>query len=399
MQKSKGIVGIDLGTESIKVVALESVRGESLPRILGVGASLTKGMRKGVIYEESEVAESLKEAVDSLEKSTGLKHENFYIGVGGLGLGFQKSKGLIAISRADGEVSKEDMNRGIVSSETNLSRIQNREILHQIPISFRVDNEEPTNNPVGLTGMKLETETLFVTILAQHLKSVLKASDEAELDLEDVLAGPLAQAYAILSKKEREVGVVLINLGAATTSVILFEEGLPYSLEVLPVGSAHITNDIAVGFQVSLEEAEKLKVNYGAVALSTPFKRDDTVHGDYSRRRLTEFIEARLDDIFELVEKHLKKADRVGLLAAGVVLTGGGSNLQGISEFAKNYLKLPTRTGSPENIGGLKDKVKDPAWSTAVGVALMAMEKNESASPLLRGQTGSLMKWLRAFLP
>ncbi len=400
MQKSKGVIGIDLGTESIKIVALECVRGESLPRVVGVGASISKGMRKGVIYEENEVAESIEQAIHSLETATGLAHGRAYIGMGGLGLGFQKSRGLVAISRADGKVSKEDMNRAVQASETNLSKIQNREVLYHVPISFRIDGESPIHNPFELSGMKLESETMFITAFSQQVKSVLKVADEARIDLEDIVAGPLAMAHAVLSKREKEVGVMLINLGAATTSVILFEEGLSYSLEVLPVGSSHITNDIAVGFQISLEESEKLKINYGAVAHVAPIsKKDDLIHGAYSKKKLAEIIEARLDDIFELVEKHLKKVDRVGLLPAGAVMIGGGSNLQGISEFAKNYLKLPARIASSENVGGLKDKVKDSAWSTAVGIALLALDEKESSSPLLRGQSGSFFKWLRAFLP
>ena len=193
---------------------------------------------------------------------------------------------------------------------------------------------------------------------------------------------------------------MILDIGSATTSLMLFEENRPYSLEVLPVGSGHITNDIAVGFQITLEEAEKLKINYGAVAsAAVTSRRDDLVYGHYSKKKLSMTIDARLGDIFELTEKHLKKVGRVGLLPAGVVITGGGSNLPGIAEYAKDYLKLPARIAEPASLGGFQDKVKNNIWSGAIGVALMALEEKTSGSHLLRSPSGPFFRWLRAFLP
>jgi len=205
---------------------------------------------------------------------------------------------------------------------------------------------------------------------------------------------------SVVGKREKEAGVMIIDIGAATTSLIIFEEGLPYSVEVLPVGSMHLTNDIAVGFQIPLEEAERIKLSHGAVPVADVFiKKDETVAGKYSKRRLYEFIELRLDDIFELIEKHLKKVDRMGLLPAGVVIVGGGANLPGIADFAKQFLKLPARIGKPEGFEGAKDTIKDPAWSAASGVALLALEGDNSFAPGFRAGSSSFVKWLRAFLP
>lgn len=406
--KSKAIIGIDLGTETIKIAALESVQGEKAPRILGVGAAMSAGIKKGAVFDPNEVASQLKKALELLEKSSGVKTGNFYVSVSGVGLAFQKSKGLAAVSRADGEISKDDIMRAITACKNNVSRIQNREIIHQVPIGFKIDNEIVSPDPVGLVGSKLEAESIFISSFSQHLKNILKLLDTADIEAEDIFAGPLASSYAVLSKREKEVGVMLLDLGAATTSLILFEEGFPYSLEIIPFGSGHITQDVAIGFKTTLEEAEKLKVSYGAVveqaenSSKKPARHTsggDLVYGNYSRKKLADIIEARLSDIFELVEKHLKKVERERLLPGGVVLVGGGANLPGIVGFTKEYLNLPARVSEPENLEGYKEKVQNPAWSSAVGAALMAMEKSANTPRLLHGKSGIFISWLRAFLP
>jgi len=382
------VIGIDIGTDSIKVVALEP-SGDGGIKVLGAASRASEGIRKGVIMDYEAVARSLKEILENLEKITGLNSAAMFVGIGGTGLTFQKSKGLVAISRADGQISKEDVKRAVATSETNLSRAQNREILHQIPISYKIDNETLTHDPIGLSGIKLEAETLFISIFSQNFKSLIKTLDEADLDIENIVAGPFALSQSVLTRREREFGAMIIDIGSATTSIMLFEENHPYSLEVLPIGSGHITNDIAVGFQITLEEAEKIKINY----------RDDLVYGHYSKKKLSMIIDARLGDIFELIEKHLKKVERVGLLPAGVVITGGGSNLPGIDEYAKDYLKLPARIAEPVSLGGFQDKIKNNIWSGAIGVALMALEEKNGQSALLRSTSGPFFRWLRAFLP
>lgn len=393
-------IGIDLGTDSTKIVALESIAGEANPRVLGASASSARGMRKGMALEPEELAKALKTAFDTLEKSIGIKNKEASVAFGGTGLGFQKTKGLVAVSRADGEITKDDVKRAQKASEANLSRLQNREILHRIPLVYKLDGEMETHDPVSLTAGKLEAEVLFITAFLQNIKNVLRALEEAGIEAEELIANPLAASRATLTKREKEIGAMVLDLGAATTSIMLFEEGLPYSLETLPIGSQHITQDIAVGFKIDLEEAEKLKTNYGAVGAEAENfpKREDLVYGNYSKKKLAEIIEARLSDIFELIEKHLKKVDRAGLLPAGIFIVGGGANIPGIESFTRDSLRLPARVAEPENLGGLKDKIKNPAWSVAVGAALMALEK-KSTSPLLRGASGPFFRWLRAFLP
>ena len=400
MPRLNGVIGIDLGTDTVKAVLLEVVKGEDMPRVVSVAAVPSQGMRKGVVLESENTALAIRQALEILQKTADISNVGHFVGIGGIGLEYQKAKGLSAVSRADGEVSADDVKRAMSSSESALSRVQNREILHRIPLIYRIDNDTTASDPIGLNGIKLEVEAFFVTSFVHHLKGILKAFDEARLEADDVSATPLALTHAVVTKRERESGVMILDMGAATTSLITFEEGLPYSLEVIPWGSAHITNDIVKGFQVSMDDAEKLKINYGAVASAAgSSKKDDAIYGSYSKRKLTDIIEARLGDIFELVEKHLKKVDRAGLLPAGVVLVGGGANLNGIADFAKEYLQLPVRVVVPENLGGFKDKVNNPAWAGAVGIALMAISGKGVRSPMFRGRSGTLLKWLRAFLP
>lgn len=406
--RKRAVIGIDLGTDSIKAVALGSVSGELMPRAIGVGVAEGCGMRKGVVIEPDELSNAINEAKNSLAKSIDVKNLVACVALGGVGLSFQKAKGLIAVSRADGEITKEDIRRARQASETALTRLQNKEIIHRIPLSFKIDSEAATHDPLGLTGSKLEAETLFITILAQNIKNAIKALENTDIEVEEIVAGPIAASRVALGRREKEIGSMALDLGAFTTSMILFEEGLPYSLDVLPIGSQHITHDIAVGFKVDLDEAEKLKINYGAVGSEAenfskkPAKNsvgvEDFVYGHYSRKKLSEIIEARLSDIFELVEKHLKKVERARLLPAGIFIVGGGANLPGIESFTKNALGLPVKIAEPENLVGFKDKIKNPAWSVAMGAALMALEKEPSPS-LFRSSGNPLFRWLRAFLP
>ena len=406
--RKKTAIGIDLGTDSIKIVALESVAGESVPRVLGAGAAASRGMRKGAVIKPEELTLAIREAKEALEKSAGIKNVRANIALGGAGLSFQKTKGLVAVSRADGEITREDIKRAGIASEMALSRLQNKEIIHRIPLAYKVDGEEPVGDPTGLTGNKLEAETLFITVFSPNIKNAITALEEAGVEIEEIIASPLAAASVALGRREKEIGAMALDLGASTTSLILFEYGLPYSLDILPFGFQNITQDIAVGLKIDLDESEKLKINYGAVGSEAEnFSKktsknsvgvEDFVYGHYSRKKLSEIIEARLSDIFELVEKHLKKVERARLLAAGAVIVGGGANLLGIESFTKDALDLPARVAEPENLGGFKDKIKNPAWSVAVGAALMALEKEASPS-IFHPSSNPFMRWLRAFLP
>jgi len=251
---------------------------------------------------------------------------------------------------------------------------------------------------VGMKGNKLEAEVLYITCLSQHLADLIKNIELTGVTVDDIIASPLAASLVAISKHQKEAGCVLANLGAGTVSIIVFEEDIPISLEVFPIGSKHITNDIALGFQIPLEEAEKLKREFGA---------DISV----SKRKLNDIIEARLNDIFELIESHLKKINRNGLLPAGIILTGGGAGLFSLEEIAKSSLRLPAKVSTPlpvqgqelNIIGNYKDQViNDPGWSVALGLCVWGMrdrDKKGSNLKVLSKFKTNLKRWFKTFLP
>jgi len=397
------ITGIDTGSSIIRVMVTEQKK-DGLINILGTSQKQSEGIRRGYVTHLDDAAKSIENAIKAAEKSSTIPIKRALVAIGGIGLSSIKSKGLIMISRADGEVTNYDVKRAVDQSEANLPNISNRKIIHTVPLHFKIDNNPVIGRPVGMTGSKLEVETFFITCLNQHLSDLIKAVELAGVAVDDVVASPLAMSQAILTKAQKEVGCILVNIGASTVSVVVFEEGLPISLEVFPLGSDYITNDIALGMRVPLDEAEKIKIDYSNVSSSG------------NKRKLSDIIEARLNDIFELIESHLKKISRQEMLPGGIVLTGGGSNLFNLEEVAKVCLNLPARIGtfslkkdySPKNItaitSNLKDQIlNDPSWSTALGLCLMNINENSyefaDEGRIKKGFSQGIKKWFRSLLP
>lgn len=397
----KIITGIDAGTSTIKIVVAEQKDDRNLS-ILSVAQRTSGGIRRGYITNFEEATDSIRTAIRSAEKMSGIPIKNAYVAVGGISLGSTKTKSSVMVSRADGEITENDVKRVLEQCENNLaSSLSNKQILHEIPLQFKIDNSPVLGKPVGLKGNKLESEVMYITALNQHINDLIKSIEAAGINIEDVIASPLVASTVALSKHQKEVGCVLANLGSSTVSIIAFEEDAPISLEVFPIGSRHITNDIALGFQIPLEDAEKLKVDFGSET-------------SVSKRKLNEIIEARLNDIFELIETHLKKINRNGLLPAGIILTGGGAGLFSLEEVAKSSLKLPAKIATPlpvqgqeiNIIGPYKDQViNDPGWSVALGLCLWGIKENSkrgySINTLGRFRPGFLgiKKLFRIFLP
>jgi cell division protein FtsA len=396
------ITGIDAGSSLIRVIVVEQKKDGGL-NILGASQKQAEGIRRGYIVSPEDAEKSINSAIKSAEKTSGITMKRAIISVGGIGLGSIKAKGMVMVSRADNEVTDYDVKRAVSQSEANLPNISNRRIIHSIPLSFKIDGNLVLGKPAGMVGAKLEVETIFITCLSQHLDDIVKTIESLGITVDDIICSLLAMSYAVLTKYQKEVGCALVNIGASTVSIAVFEEGLPISLEVFPLGSTHITNDIALGLQISLDEAEKLKVDYG---------RENST----SKKRLANIIEARLNDIFELIEAHLKKINRQGMLPGGIILTGGGSNLFSLEEIAKASLRLPAKIGvfsmhenhSLKNItassSGLKEQIfNDPGWSTALGLCLMSLDENPPDTTKV-SQTKSkisqnIKKWFRSLLP
>jgi len=392
------ITGIDVGSSVVRVVVAERRKGSS-PYILSAVSKPSGGIRKGYITDIDLACESIRLAVAAAERSAGVEIKNTYLAIGGISLGSIKAKSLTTVSRADTEISGLDVKRLFDQCESELTNVSNKDILHKIPLSYKVDGNQVLGRPIGMKGAKLEMEVLFITALSQHVDDLIKAVENIGIAVEDVVAAPYAASFAALTTQQKEVGCILANIGSTTVSIIAFEEGAPISLEVFPIGSTHITNDIALGLQIPIEEAEKVKINYGTEAPS--------------KKKLADIIEARLNDIFDLIEAHLKKISRNGLLPAGIILVGGGSNLISLDEIAKSSLKLParicksfeqnfSRTQGPNS----KDHIlTDPAWSIPLGLILASDQISELGTSTIAGSNFlgktkvAISKLLRNFLP
>jgi cell division protein FtsA len=361
MLKNNYTCGIDIGTSSTKVVVMGFDKNNSEPAILATGTSETKGVRFDYISNVDAVAESIRKAVKQAENILGIKIRKACISIGGISLSSTISTGSVIISKADQEITNFDVTKVIANSEENLD-ILNKKIIHTIPISYKLDGKDIYARPEGLRGIKLEVRTLYITCLKQNLEDLITAFGLAKIEIEEITASPIITGNVLLSTKQKMAGCVLIDIGAETVSMAVFENNLPISVSVFPIGSMDITKDIALGLKISLEEAESIKL--GSVT-----------GGDYSKKKVDEIIEARLSDIFELVGNSLKRLKRNELLPAGIILTGGGSSINGIEEIARTQLKLPARVGPADYTLNNKFKIRDNSWYTALGLALSSSEE------------------------
>jgi len=375
-------VGIDIGTHEIKVVVAEEIRHEDkvYPKIIGSGGAESRGLRHGFITNISEVSEAIEEAVRKAEKASNFKIKRAFVSIGGIGLSGITTNGGTIISRADFEVTALDVNKALEVAEAAIphSVSLNKKIINTIPIEYKVDGKAVWGQALGLKAEKLDVKTFFIMCQEIHIQNLIKAIEEIDIEVIDVVAAPIAASFVNLNKKQKKAGCVLANIGAETLSMIVFENGNPISLEVFPIGGTDITNDIALGLKISLEEAESIKL--GSITNSS-----------YSKKKLDEIISARLEDMFELIETHLKKIGRNALLPAGIIITGGGARLSMIKELAESNLKLPSRLAEihfgedlPAGKAGNSEshiKQKDLSWSVAYGLAVLGFNaENEQRS-------------------
>jgi cell division protein FtsA len=415
MAKEQIFVGLDIGSSAIRVVIGKQESEIGQPSIIGVGESQSLGIRRGVIVDIDEAVSSISEALEKAERMTGLSIDHAVVSVGGAHISSLESHGVVAVSRADGEVTENDVVR-VVDASQAISIPSNREILHVIPKTFTVDGQHGIKDPVGMSGIRLEVDSHIIQASVPFIKNLTKCIMQAGLEIDDLVLAPLAGAQAVLSKKQKELGVVVVDLGGGTTGMVVFEEGDLLMSNILPVGSMHITNDLAIGLRTSVDTAEKLKLQY-AYAEAREVKKDLDVDlskidkqedGKVSTKHIAEIVEARLEEIFSLVNKELKRVGKDGQLPAGAILTGGGAKLPGVIELAKKELRLPVTLGTPGSVTTVIDRVNDPAYATAVGLVLWANEYllgsshsvNKFAKKVLENDTVNRMrKWFKSFLP
>jgi len=388
------VTGIDVGTYQVKVVIAEaSSDPRALPVILGTGYAESRGMRHGYIISIPEVARSVAAAVSQASKAARVKVKRAYVGLGGVGIEEHFSRGETVVERGDSEITERDIPRAIAASEAALppGSTLNRRIIHTIPLRYFVDGVKVLGrSPVGMKGMRLSVETLFITGLERHVADLVEAIENTGVEVEDVVAAPLAASFVALSKMQKRVGCVLANIGSETLSVIVFEDAAPISMKVFPLGGSDITHGLAIGLKISPEEAEQLK--QGAV-LGAP----------YPKKKIEDLVDRRVSEMFKLVEAHLKKAGKDELLPAGIILTGGSSSIQTMAEIAKSVLRLPSRIASYENGATSKVQLRDGSWAVAYGLTVWGLTQGGDFEPVttsgFKDTLSGSWRWFKKFLP
>jgi cell division protein FtsA len=428
------ITALDVGTSTVSTVVAEFPKGESNLRILGVGISSSRGVRRGTVVDLEDASAAIRESVAEASQRSGIPIRSVWLGIGGAHISVSSSKGVVAVSRADGEISQEDTRRAIAAAETFLPKNPNREVLHIIARDFHVDNESGIKDPVGMHGVRLEADTLVIECSSSFLKNLFKCVRLAGLSIEDYVFSPLAAAEAVLTKRQKELGTMLLDLGAGTSSFIVFEEGVPVHAGVIPVGGNNITNDIAVGMRTHVDIAEKIKLAMGSCLPDEASRKQSIRLAEFleervlsenstppragqkspraeftdanSPRELATIIKARIQDIFELLQKELRKVNKLQLLPAGIVFIGGASELGGITELTRREMKLPAEYAKlAPGIPDIADPRALPPLAVALGVLKWAEMKHEYITTnwhaeMTRHIKGSRwLKWLKSLIP
>lgn len=389
-ETSRYAVGIDIGTTTVRCVVghLDSTTGT--PTIVGVGQAVNSGMRKGVVANLNGPAQAIDDALGEAERMSGYQVNGASFSINGSHILSTNADGMIAVGGMDHEINEDDLAR--IEEVATLGKVPaNREILEVVPHSYRLDGQDNIKDPIGMTGTRLEINANVVSALAPHLANLQKAAEMVKVSPHAIVPSVTASARAVLSEQQIENGVAVIDLGGATTSVAVFEEGDLQYVGVISVGGANITNDLAIGLKTDPEIAEKVKLAH-AIAIARGSSDAVTVTHDkevhtFTAADIDEIVEARLDEIFEAVQKELKKAGRAGQLPSGVVLVGGTAKLTKIAEYAKDKLGLAARVGKSAGYGGVAENIEEPQLAAAVGLMLIDAQGG-SKSQFTQTQTG-----------
>jgi len=380
--------------------------------IVGVGVAPAHGLSKGVVVNVDEASKSIAASIEKAERVSGYAIESAYLGLAGKHISSLNSRGVVAVGRGERCITEDDIARAIEAAQA-IAVPHNREIVHVIPRNFTLDGQEGVRDPVGMVGFRLEVEAHIVTGAVASIRNLVQCVENAGVTVNDLILQPLASSEAVLTAEERETGVVLVDAGGGTTDVAIFVNGSIWHSVVLPVGGNNLTNDLAVGLRTPFATAEDLKIKYGH-ALPESVDPDEMIdvaafgEGELQsvpRRELSLILEARVEEIFALVLNEIKRSGYEGLLPAGLVLTGGTTELPGFKELGREMLQLPVRVGRVRNIGGLVDAVSGPAYATAVGLLLWGLRHGTSERRMQkRGNLWSdlyqrFIDILRAFLP
>jgi cell division protein FtsA len=401
---------LDLGTQKVAVVIAESDESGQIS-IAGVGEAPSEGLRKGVVVNIDRTVQAIQEALVAAERMAGTRVDQVVVSIGGAHLQSQTSRGVVAVTGANHEISSGDVTRAIEAAKA-VSVANDRQIIHVLPRAFTVDGQDGVKEAQGMTGRRLEVETHIVTGAQTFVQNVIKCVHAANLDVEDVVCQGLASGEGVLTDNEIDLGVCLLDIGAGTTDVVVYNEGSALHLGVLPVGGNHVTNDIAIGLRTSLDDAESLKINYGHT-LPEVIPREERIDIRQAgaerpvatpRRYLAEIIGPRMREIFQLARQQVRRSGYDGLLPAGVVVTGGGARLMGTTDAAEAVFDTGVRLGLPAGVGGLADRAGGPSFSAGVGLVKWGgattprlEEVHEEREPALAGAFQRTARWFRDF--
>lgn len=377
MPKNGYIVGLDIGTKKVAAIIGEITENKKI-EIIGIGTAESRGLRKGVVVNLDATVDAIKKAQEEAELMAGVEINSAFVGISGAHIKSFNSRGVIAVSSKNREISREDIHRVIDQSKA-VSIPPDREIIHIIPQEFLVDEQDGIKDPLGMNGIKLEVNVHIITSANTSIQNLKTCIGRAGIEIEQIVLNQIAASTSILSHDEMELGVGLIDIGGGTTEISIFERGSLWYTSIIPIGGDNFTNDIAVGLRTPIPEAEKIKKKFGCV--SSPMLDDqDTIEVPsvgrgkkprvLSRQLLADIIQPRAEEIFRLVDNDIKRMGYEKSLNSGIVLTGGTALLEGLEEAAEEIFDLPVRRGDPSGIGGLVDRVNTPDYATAVGLIL-----------------------------
>lgn len=390
------IVGLDVGSSAIRLAVGQLVSqggSNSELQIVGVAEAPASGISKGVIASIEDATAAVSACMEKAERMLGAPLERAWVGISGLHILTEESRGVVAVGKPNGEITEEDVERAIEAARTVATPL-NYEILHVIPKSFTVDGQSGIKDPIGMTGIRLEVDAQIIQGLSSQIKNLTKCIYRTGFDIEDLVLSILAASEAVTTARQKELGVAVINIGGATTSYAIFEEGDLLTAGIIPIGGDHITSDIAIGLRTSIDVAERVKIEHGSASAKEIGKKDEVTLDDLtgsneviSRKYVAEIIQARVEELFEKVDRELKKVGRSGMLPSGCIFTGGGAKLTGLTDLAKEKLRLPASLGYPGGVSSVLDQVNDLSFATCVGLTVWGAEMARS-----RGRSGGFSK-------
>ncbi len=403
--KSNTICGLDIGTSFVRAIIGKVDKNNEI-QVVGFAEAPSRGVRRGMVIDIQDTATAIKSAVNEAENMADEDFNNAYTIISGPNIFVKPSRGTVIVSKTDGEISKDDINR-VLQNARVVSVTPNREIIYVIPQDFLVDSEKNIIDPVGMYGLKLEVNALVIEVFTPFIKNLTKAVNLAGVNIGELVVDSLCGSLSALSKQERNLGVLLLDIGSGTSDFVVYEEEKVIHLNTLPLSSAHITNDLALGLKKDINIAEQLKINYGNCCLENVSKRDlvdlskifEGESGTVSKKEITEIVEARVRELFSHLNKELKRINKQRLLPAGAVLVGNGSKLPGLVEIAKEELNMPARLGLPLAVN--LHELKDPAYASIVGILHWVAETNnifENTSNT-NSLSSKFVNWFKKFLP